>query len=458
MDVLKTLALPQSLEHYQLVVLLAAISSLVFIPYLAFALGSSTLSYWLNLRGRRTGNTAEAEVAHILVDVAFYNKSVVAFLGLIPGLSLVFSFAQVLQQTPSGGVSLAGAGFICLLIGLWFLYGYRYTFRVQGIIDAYNTLARKDREDDTSGIAEYGAANARAHLRFGKYGIIFTALAAFLYVSAMAATMNTAQWTAISSVFDALLSAEVWLRFVQFLVLAAGVTGMGTLYVGLSWLRDDPRMTEEVTRLIRSFGLRLSVAALLLLPVVVIAGLVVTSGPAQAGTLYAVAGLALVLAFIAANFLYGYVRTGDSRAITAAAAVFFLSVSAVVANDYVAVGRSTKAHAAALASIHAQWLTDLKSELGVSIVTFTGEDIYNAKCSACHQFDAPKVGPAYLTVLPKYEGKKADLIKFVLNPVKVDPNFPSMPSQGLRPAEADSIAAYLLALFEAKRSKDPEIP
>jgi cytochrome c len=79
--------------------------------------------------------------------------------------------------------------------------------------------------------------------------------------------------------------------------------------------------------------------------------------------------------------------------------------------------------------------------------TMSGEDIYNAKCSACHMFDQKKVGPPYRVVLPKYAGDKAKLIAFVLNPVKVDPAYPPMPNQGLKPAEADSIASYLLSKY-----------
>jgi cytochrome c len=46
--------------------------------------------------------------------------------------------------------------------------------------------------------------------------------------------------------------------------------------------------------------------------------------------------------------------------------------------------------------------------------------------------------------LPKYGGKKDQLVAFVLNPIKKDPAFPPMPNQGLKPAEADSIVSYLL--------------
>jgi len=82
----------------------------------------------------------------------------------------------------------------------------------------------------------------------------------------------------------------------------------------------------------------------------------------------------------------------------------------------------------------------------------TGEDIYNAKCSACHLFDQKKVGPAYQAVVPKYKENKAGLVAFILNPVKVDPAYPPMPSQGLKPSEADSIATYLLQKLGAKGS------
>jgi cytochrome c len=80
----------------------------------------------------------------------------------------------------------------------------------------------------------------------------------------------------------------------------------------------------------------------------------------------------------------------------------------------------------------------------------SGEEIFNAKCSACHLFDQKKVGPPYKSVLPKYRGNKAQLVSFVLNPLKVDPSYPPMPNQGLKPTEADSIATYLLARFDAE--------
>jgi cytochrome c551/c552 len=71
------------------------------------------------------------------------------------------------------------------------------------------------------------------------------------------------------------------------------------------------------------------------------------------------------------------------------------------------------------------------------------EEIFFDKCVSCHSYDKKGVGPALNAVIKKYKGKKDDLKNFLLSPVKVDPNFPPMPNQALKPAEAKAIAEYL---------------
>ncbi|MCX7907968.1 MAG: c-type cytochrome [Ignavibacteria bacterium] len=72
-----------------------------------------------------------------------------------------------------------------------------------------------------------------------------------------------------------------------------------------------------------------------------------------------------------------------------------------------------------------------------------GEEIYKAKCIACHQFETKLVGPPHKEVLKKYENRKEDMVKYILNPVKVDPNYPPMPNQGLKPNEAEAVVKYM---------------
>ncbi len=86
---------------------------------------------------------------------------------------------------------------------------------------------------------------------------------------------------------------------------------------------------------------------------------------------------------------------------------------------------------------------NLLASAGRVVREINGEEIYKAKCVACHQFDTKLVGPPHKEVLKKYENRKEDMVKFILNPVKVDPNYPPMPNQGLKPNEAEAVVKYM---------------
>ena len=55
-----------------------------------------------------------------------------------------------------------------------------------------------------------------------------------------------------------------------------------------------------------------------------------------------------------------------------------------------------------------------------------------------------------MDVLPKYDGKEAQLVAFIRNPGKIDPAYPPMPNPGLRPNEAEAVAEYLLKTYVSK--------
>jgi cytochrome c len=50
------------------------------------------------------------------------------------------------------------------------------------------------------------------------------------------------------------------------------------------------------------------------------------------------------------------------------------------------------------------------------------------------------------------------LVKFILNPVKMNPAFPAMPNQGLNPKEAQAVADYLLEKYGGKKAETPAKP
>jgi cytochrome c551/c552 len=84
-----------------------------------------------------------------------------------------------------------------------------------------------------------------------------------------------------------------------------------------------------------------------------------------------------------------------------------------------------------------------------------GEQIYNERCSACHSFDKKILGPPYNTVLPKYIDKQDELIAFIKNPRKINPQYPSMPNQGLTTIGIKSVVKFLMKKIGAPSPAEP---
>jgi hypothetical protein len=266
MEFLKDIAIPQSLEHFRLLVLITTISSIVFIPYLGFAAGSSILSLLYHHRGSRDKNAVFIRFAQELVDHALFSKSLIVFLAILPGLSLVFAYAQILQGTQSMGASLAGFGFLSLLAGMVLLYSYKYTFRVQVILGSYELLLQNQPNDQSQKtLAAYQDSNTKAHLRSGRYGIFFLCLALILYASAMSVLSNPHAWD-LDSVFSLIISPDIVLKIAEIIFLSIGITGIGILFFSFAW-GNRKEYTEEYSSLVKKIGIQFSTAAFLGLPV-----------------------------------------------------------------------------------------------------------------------------------------------------------------------------------------------
>ncbi|HVN48010.1 MAG TPA: cytochrome c [Bacteroidota bacterium] len=437
MDFLKDIALPASLEHYRLIVLVAAISSMIVLPYVGFVIGT----VWLSFRYRRqASNSAALALSYKLAACGLQQRSVPVFLAAIPGAALVFSYAQLLQSTPSFSVSLAGFGYVFMCIGLYLVYSYKETFRIQEILSSYQSIAEKKTPSAIAADAEqFRIETKQQYERSGTYGLALLILGLIFFAASCALIAAPDEWTTIDSLFAVFFSLNVWFKIILMGAIAAGSTGFGISYFIFSQSGNAPdSLSVQIT------GKRLIAFSLIMLPIALLINLANVSPAAMSGTLYALAGIALVAFFLAAHFAYGFYVSQTPSAALIGFVLFLTAVGLYIGSEYAAIGTATRSQAVVISKQHEKEMEDLQSKLGVTTVTFTGEDIYNAKCSACHLFDAKKVGPPYLQTIPKYAGKKSELISFIMNPVKKNPDYPPMPNQGLRQAEADSIAAYIM--------------
>jgi len=451
MDFLKSLALPQSTEHFHLLLFMLNLVFIIFLPYFGFLLGSSVLSVLANRRGRSKGDAVQTKFARDLIDTAMFSMSGVAFLAIIPALSMVFLLAQILQSTPAIAAGLMAFGFLALLAGAILLYWYRYTFRVSGMLSSIETQATAG--DPMLSVAElkaYARSNEESNLKSARWGIALLIIASILVVGAITVTSNPSHWTDIESIAELFMSPDFLVRYLQFVAVALGATGIGVLFFFFSWGGGIAKPVEPYGLMVRGRAVRLGIISLLLQPVCIVGTVALMPVEALSGVVFGLAGLSLLAFFLTAHFVYAYKKERSEGYVAYAFYALGIALVLLFTKDQVAISNATKSQAVALSAAFDREVEDLKGKLGIVMTAMTGQDIYNAKCSACHLFDQKKVGPPYRDLVPKYAGKKPQLIAFILNPVKVDPAYPNMPNQGLKPTEADSIASFLLAKFTGK--------
>jgi len=85
-----------------------------------------------------------------------------------------------------------------------------------------------------------------------------------------------------------------------------------------------------------------------------------------------------------------------------------------------------------------------------------GETIYKEQCTACHDFEKTVLGPSFNSVIPKYAENPEEMVQFILNPVKIDPNLPAMPDPGLTTLQARSVTAFILERDKQNKGEKSE--
>jgi cytochrome c len=448
MEFLKDVATPQSLEHFHLLLFVLNILLIVYVPYLGFLLGSAFVSYRLERRYRRSAAGPGRQVAGDLIATALQDPKVMLFMGVVPALALIFVFTQLLQGTTAMSVALLAFSAIFLVAGAALLLGFRFTFRLRRILESVDP-AQAQGENERTAVQE----NDSRQLATGRWGTVSVAVAMFLLAGALALSADPDEWARVDGVFALVFSASILMKYAHLLAISAGVTGAALLFY-----LDQPEASQEYRLFVRRLGTQLAVASILAQPVLVLGTIALLPASVLSAMLFGVGGASLVAFLLAAVFVYGVSKEPGKRFASLAFVTVVVAVGMLMTGEQVAVHNATQRHAVVLALEYEKVNEEFKASLGITAASFTGEDIYNGRCSACHLPDARKVGPSFRTVAAKYAGKREALVTFIRNPVKVDPDYPPMPNQGLRPAEVDSIATYLLQTFGPEGSSSVPTP
>ncbi|MBU2506415.1 MAG: hypothetical protein KJ799_06800 [Bacteroidetes bacterium] len=446
MDFLDNLVLPQSSHHITLLKYLLALSYIIFIPYISILFGSLVLSIYSfkkeNLNGSR--------LAKDFIDLVTYNKSMSIGLGAVPMLCAIFCYAQLLHDAPINISGFLVISLILFIIGITLIYVYKRSFHLREIFNlAFSKIDAGDKAN--AELYEYRQKNELTFSKSGIYAVLFIALSAYVFIGSIKYAVGVSTQQEPVSLLNVIFSVSSIVHFLFFFVSSVAISTTGIIYYYFRPNSRESKINNEYSVFVKNFTLKLGLTATLVLPIIYVLGILLLPGEALSNSLFVFAVIILLIILIIANYFYKMLKELSAQYGASLLFLFVLLFAMLVIQDQYAFDTKYQRHSIELTAKYVDYQKEVQLKFGsVQEIVISGEDIFNGRCIACHQFDRIIVGPAYKDVLPKYEGKSADLVKFILNPVKVNPSFPAMTNQGLKPKEAEAIADYIVKIYKEK--------
>ena len=450
MEFLDKLVLPQSSEHIQLLHYMLILVLFLFVPFISVIFGGTALSLYFRKKGTDSDNRLYSRFAKDIIDMLTINKSIGIILGIVPLLTSILVFAQLLHSAEQSTIIYLIAAFILVSISLILIYTYRYSLSFKNILDSVKNADSAD-PSFTQEVEKFRRGSTSLSIKSGRYGLLILFFALWLFVTAITLASYPDEWGS-QNLFFLLFSMKVLVRFVQFITAAFAITGAAILFGFFYWEGGIKVIDETYKEFVRKISINITFAAALLQPILLLISLFILPGDALSSSVFSYAFIALVLLFLAYHYLYDMLKNSYVKFSGQVFYVILFSLLAVIIKDQLAMSNVTKEQSAVLISKFEKYMSELKGETGAT-AKISGEEIYKVRCEACHRFDTKLVGPPHNSVLPKYVGKKEQLVAFIRNPVKIDPSYPPMPNPGLKPQEAEAVATYMLEHFEKEKGK-----
>ena len=445
MDFLDNSVLPQSLGHLELLRYLFILTFSLFVPYISTVLGLLGYSLWFDKSYKTEKNLAYNYLSKRSIDFVTGNKSLSFGLGIVPLLSALFGYAQLLQNHSAIVLESVMLSLLFFVVAIIFLYKYRNDLHYKDLLKQ-----GKDNEDEKYIIEEaqqFKKTAENSYRRQGITAIVFLLVSLLFFISAVSISSDYASLKSISNIFQLIVNVRALVNY-DFLLLFSIMAGTAAfVYVRKNNINNE--IETDTDDKIHVLSTRVGIISSIVSMVFVLFSLFVTPKAGLTFGLFLIFALIVLIGLSIAILYYYMVK---EKTYHKANIILYLSLVFIilfVIKDNMAFATASQDQFYTLSRNYETYKKELIASLGGNTaVEISGEDIYNSKCIACHQFGQKLVGPPYNNVLPKYEGKTDQLVKFILNPQKIDPNYPDMPNQGLKPNEAKAIAEYIVSVYK----------
>lgn len=417
------IALPLPAPEAVLKVLLV-ITFIVHILFIALMIGGTFWSVIFKLLAKlpTTEDPFYERLARETLSTVTVNKSVAVVLGVAPLLLIGLTYTRYWYT--ANMITVRGYLSIIWLVILAFLLLYAYKY-------LWDRLAEKP----------------QIHLALGFGACVIFLIVPLIFLSNINLMLLPYKWKSTAGLLDAMLLANVIPRYLHFLVAVCAIIGFfAALYF---WYQGRRKKDDPFYERAQKIGLRWALTGTLLQGVFGPILFLTLPDGAYSKLLIIHLVIAITLAAVACIVLIRALQRPTGASIITA--FVLLAVIALL----MSVGRHlVRENLLKEPQRIAQERTrEFQADLGAFLESYspgaeveqTGEVLFKQYCSACHTSGKRLVGPPLEHMVDKYGGKPDDMIAFVTNPVKVNPDYPNMPKPPASKAEIEKIVDYILA-------------
>lgn len=451
MDLFDKLVLPQSGDNLILLNYLQMIAVSILLVYAGILFSSSALSIYYNRVGRTKKSQKHLFLAKDMIDLIAKGKIFAFGMGVIPFLAVIMVYIQLLKGAGSPAIIYMIVSFVLFLISIAMIHFYQNASELHYIFDMMKDKMGNDEKDSKiKNFIAYQENNSNTGIRTGFWGVVLLGLTLFLLISAITLASDKSIWSSYKNPFKLLIYANGMIKFMHFITTSVALTSIAFLIKKFKW-EDEPTFEDGTyIEFAKKFTLSSALIFAAFQPVFFLLNLLITP---KATLNYEIFGLSLItlfMIFVLVHLLYDMIRRVHFRYISLAFYLLVGIAALVNIKEQTVFKSANAAQVVTLDAVFVKHQEELLAASGRAVTEVSGEDIYKVKCMACHQFETKLVGPPHKEVLPKYINNQAALIQFIMNPVKVNPAYPSMPSQGLKPKEAEAVAKYMIEHYGPK--------
>lgn len=458
MELFNDLVIPVGSSHLTLIRLMLYISASFLFAYTGLLFGSVFLSTRAASKAKKDNDFRYHKLAQDLIKVGTGITGMWFGLGIVPFFSFILSYPQLLAGTEGDVVGYLIVGLLVFAMAVASIYIYKNSINFKSVFYSFKTNVRSKSEslvDDYHSLDD-DVENTGAFT--GMWGIILLLVATWFLSGATTYAYDHSMWG--QSIFTMLFSPNTIFKTLLILTMGTAFASAVYMFYAFSWQGGFKFNSDEEKEISKNFARRFGLYSALTIPLIFAFSIINIPNNALSGLMFVFGLISLLFVVFFAQSIYLTKSEDHTTGIKYGFMYIMIAFAMFAAQDQQAFHISIAENLNSIAHIneiaeeerHALYATSDEAP------QVDAQAIYETRCIACHQFEKKTIGPAYNDVVPKYDGKEGDLVKFILSPTPQNPDeYPAgMPAQGLTPAEGKAMAKWLLGKVLGGSENEPE--